>query len=383
MNDLVVIFFIVLIPFGLAYFFLVGFFTCGWFRLQKFEPGTPGGKTKVSVIIPSRNEEMNILNILTDLSNQDYSSGLFEIIVIDDNSSDNTSIIVEYFISQVPEKKVRLIRLTEDHPNTAFKKKAIRQAIDISTGDLIITTDADCRLGSHWLKTIICYYETEKSKMVVGPVSFHNEKSVFEKIQTVEFFSLIAITAGAIKMKMPIMCNGANLAYEKNAYYQVGGFGDDAFSSGDDVFLMLKMMKEFGNHSVGFIKNMNAMVYTEAKKNLRDFINQRVRWASKNKGYDLKILSVSFTVYMVNLFIVAGMIIGIFIPYLLKPMSISYLLILLIEIPILLGFGAFVNRTRMMLYSLPLILFYPVYIVVTGALGIVAGYQWKGRTLKQ
>jgi hypothetical protein len=143
------------------------------------------------------------------------------------------------------------------------------------------------------------------------------------------------------------------------------------------------MKKKFGNSSVGFLKNMQAMVYTEAKKTIPDFIQQRVRWASKNKGYDLKILMVSFTVYMVNLLVVGGLIYSMFDRSMLTVMTFAYLMILLIELPILIGIGNFVKRSRLLVYSFPLIVLYPLYIILTGALGIVAGYQWKGRKVKK
>jgi cellulose synthase/poly-beta-1,6-N-acetylglucosamine synthase-like glycosyltransferase len=373
----------VLIFFGAIYGYLIVLYTIGWFRLKKYEPGSIAGKTKVTIIVPSRNEEANILNILTDLSSQKYPHELVEIIVVDDNSTDNTAFIGEYFISQTPGKNIRVIKLTEDHLHGAFKKKAISHAIGISAGDLIVTTDADCRIGPMWLKTIVSFYETDKHRMIVSPVSFHNEQSYFERMQTLEFLSLIAITAGAIRMGKPIMCNGANLAYEKKSFFEAGGFGDDQFSSGDDVFLLLKMKKKFGNSSVGFLKNMQAMVFTEAKKTIPDFIQQRVRWASKNKGYDLKILMVSFTVYMVNLLVVGGLIYSMFDRSMLTVMTLAYLMILLIELPILIGIGNFVKRSRLLVYSFPLIVLYPLYIILTGALGIVAGYQWKGRKVKK
>lgn len=382
MTDSIFIFFIVLIIFGAAYVYLIGIYTAGWFLLKKHNLTSQSSKTRVSIIVPSRNEENNIINLLSDLINQNYSKDFFEIIVADDNSSDNTPLIADYFISQHPEWKIKLIKVAEDHPNSAFKKKAISHAIQASLGDLIITTDADCRVGEKWLTTIVDFYESEKPRMIVGPVSFHNEISFFEKMQTVEFLSLIAITAGAIRIGKPIMCNGANLAYERSAFEEVGGFGDDLFSSGDDVFLLLKMKKKFGSNSVSFLKNLDAVVFTEAKKNLREFFHQRTRWASKNKGYDIKILLVSFTVYMMNLLIVGGLMCSAFNPKLFIAMLISYILILMIELPILIGIGIFVKRSRMLFYSLPLIVLYPVYIIITGAMGIVANYQWKGRKVK-
>jgi len=163
----------------------------------------------------------------------------------------------------------------------------------------------------------------------------------------------------------------------------VGQFGSDKFSSGDDVFLMLKIRKHFGNKSVRFLKNYNAFVFTEAKKTLLDFFNQRTRWASKNKGYDFKILFISVTVYMINLLLLTGLVLSIFYPFLFKIVVFSFLIKLIIDLPILLGIGNFIKRSRMFIFSLPLILIYPVYIILTGALGILGNYQWKGRKVKK
>ena len=383
MTDPVIIFYIPLLFFGIIYLVIISIYTYGWFRLKTYKPPDITLKTQVSIIIPARNEEKNITNLLADLVKQDFSKDLFEIIVIDDNSSDQTVNIVNSFISSHPEHKIQLIKISEEEPFMAYKKKAISLAIEKSKGDLIVTTDADCRLGEKWLKSIVSFYESEKPGMIVGPVSFHNEKSFFEKMQTLEFLSFIAITGGAIKIGNPIMCNGANLAYEKKAFYDVGRFGGDEFSSGDDVFLMLKIKKYFGNKSVRFLKNYNAFVFTEAKKTLRDFFNQRTRWASKNKGYDFKILFISVTVYMINLLLLTGLVLSIFYPFLFKIVVFSYLVKLIIDIPILIGIGNFIKRSRMFIFSLPLILIYPVYIILTGALGIVGNYQWKGRKVKK
>ena len=312
MTDLYLIYLALLLVFGLAYLFIIGMYTLGWFRLKTFPLPSNSHSTRLSIIIPSRDEEANILNIIEDIAEQDYPKNLYEVIIVDDNSGDATPDIVNNFILHQSALQIKLINVAEDHPNSAYKKKAISLAIEVATGDLIITTDADCRMGKQWLSSIAGFYESVKPKMIVGPVSFHNEKSYFEKMQTVEFLSLIGITAGAISIGRPIMCNGANLAYEKSSFFDVGGFGDDSFSSGDDVFLLLKLKKHFGNKSVRFLKNENAFVFTEAKKNFREFLHQRTRWASKNKGYDLKILTVSFTVFMMNFLLVVGLTWGIF-----------------------------------------------------------------------
>ncbi|MCD4664439.1 MAG: glycosyltransferase [Bacteroidales bacterium] len=383
MNDIIFIFYLLLIFFGIVYFVIISIYTYGWFRLKTYNPISKKHSTVVSIIIPARNEEANITNLLNDLINQDYPKELYEIIIVNDNSTDKTVEKVNEFISKNPDYKVSLINISEEKQFKAYKKKAINMAIENSIGDLIITTDADCRHSNKWIASFISFYESEKPKMIVGPVSFFNETTFFEKIQTLEFLSLIAITGGAIRTGRPIMCNGANLAYEKKAFYEVGGFGNDKFSSGDDVFLLLKIRKYFGNKSVRFLKNYSAIVFTEAKKSVRDFFHQRTRWASKNKGYDVSILFVSFTVYMVNLLLISGLVLCIFYPQLLNAVSLSFLIKLIIELPILIGIGNFARRSKMFLYSFPLIFLYPIYIILTGALGIVGNYHWKGRKLKK
>ncbi len=383
MTLITYIFLFFLIIFGLIYTVLILSYTLGWFRLKNFNAGplfVP--HTKASIIIPARNEEKNILNLLLDLVKQSVSQNFYEILVVDDNSTDKTAEIVKSFIESHLDFEIHLRGLPNGSQNTAYKKKAIQKAIQDSSGDLIITTDADCRLGPKWLETIIQSYEKDRPQMIVGPVSFHNETTVFENMQTLEFLSLIAITGGAIQIGKPIMCNGANLAYEKKAYVEAGGFGDDKFSSGDDVFLLYKIMNNFGNNSVKFLKNYDAIAFTEAKKNLKDFIHQRTRWASKNKGYNAKILFVSTSVYFFNLLITIGLLACIFNSNLFNYILIAIIVKTIVELPILVGISKFVKRYRIFLYSFPLVFLYPVYIVITGALGILGIYTWKGRTVK-
>ena len=379
----VFILYLLFLFFGLIYIFLIISYTIGWYRMKKYVPGKDvKPTTRTTIIIPARNEENNIIRLLSDISKQTVPATLFEVLVVDDNSTDQTAALVEKFIRDQKTTHIKLLIQSGSDLHSPFKKKAIERAISESTGDLIITTDADCRVGNRWLETILSFYEENRPAMMVGPVCFHNEKSWFEKMQTPEFLSLIAITAGAIQINKPIMCNGANLAYEREAFNKAGGYGADRFSSGDDVFLMLRMRKILGGKSIRFIKNYNALVFTEAKKNLLDFYHQRTRWASKNKGYDFNILFVSASVYMVNLVLLAGFITGLFYTPLLYSMIWITLIKALIDLPVTMGIITFVKRKWVLLYALPLIILYPFYIVITGAMGIAGSYQWKDRKVK-
>ena len=366
---------------GLFYSALIAAYTYGWFKLKAFlADDLQTHNTRVSIIIPARNEEKNIGLLLDDLLAQSYSHNLFEVLIVDDHSDDHTAEIVNTFFQQnKTHLQGKLIMQNADEQTTSYKKKAIEHAIQLSTGSLIITTDADCRLNPKWLETIIDFYEKEKPKMIVGPVGFQHEVSFFEKMQSVEFLSLIAITAGSIKIGKPLMCNGANLAYEKQAFRDAGGFGNDNFSSGDDVFLLFRIKKIFGNKAIRFLKSRDAVVYTEAKKTLSDFIHQRTRWASKNKAYDYNIILVSATVYFANLIICIGLIVSLFFPPLHSVIIIALFIKIIIDLPILVGIVNFVKRTGIFIYAVPLVFLYPFYIVLTGALGILGNYNWKGR----
>lgn len=368
---------------GIFYSLLIAAYTYGWFSMKEFKPVKAIDRaTRVSIIIPARNEEQNINRLLEDLMAQNYPSKLFEVLIIDDHSDDQTANIVNaFFQNHVGQIHGRLIMQKDDSATASYKKKAIQHAIQLSTGSLIVTTDADCRLNPAWLETLVAFYETEKPKMIVGPVSFHNESSFFEKMQSIEFLSLIAITAGSINIGRPLMCNGANLAYEKKAYLEAGGFGNDKFSSGDDVFLLFRMKKIFGGKAIRFLKNRDAFVLTEAKKSVGEFIHQRTRWASKNKGFDFNIILISGTVYFVNLFLVIGMFLSLFIPEIRTALIAALILKVIIDVPVLIGIINFVQRNRILAYAFPLIILYPLYIVITGALGILGNYNWKGRSI--
>lgn len=373
-----------IIPFGVIYFLLIGNYSFGWFRLMKFElkkPQPPSVKT--SVIIPARNEQDQIINLLEDLFSQSLSKSFFEVIIADDNSTDETVARVIQFREEHPGMKLELLKMEDHEVSGPYKKFAISTAIRQATGDLIITTDADCRVGSRWLATMVGFYETRKPKMIVGPVVFHHDYTAFEKMQTLEFLSLIAITGGAISARKPVMCNGANLAYEKKAFFEAGGFGEDSFASGDDVFLLLKFIKIYGTRSVRFLKNFDTIVYTEPNRSLHSFYHQRTRWASKNKGYDLSVLFVSFSVYMANLLILSGLLLSPFIPGLFAYVWPAMLVKIMIDFPVLISIVNFAKRINILIYALPLLIFYPVYIVFIGALGILGNYQWKGRKIKK
>jgi len=385
--------------FCILYVALMFFYIIGWYRLKTYKKNSSEYTTKVSVIVPARNEEENIENCLNDIARQDFPKELFEIIAVDDYSTDSTIERIEKLIDQHKGINVTLIKLKGNKAPASYpsldvlggKKRAITKAIEQSEGDLIVTTDADCRMGSNWLSTIVSYYESQRPKMIVAPVCLYNPKcreSFFEKLQMLEFIGLIGATGAAIEQKHPIMCNGANLAYEKSVFKTVQGFNyfnakHSELASGDDMHLMLKIKNSFAD-GIKFIKSEEAVVYTKPKISLLEFIQQRKRWTSKTLTYkDFTVVTVASIVYVFNILIVICLVLMFF-----TPPFIGWLFIFIFGAKCIIDFlflfltTSFFKRRSLMWLYLPGQVFNLCYVTFIGIIGNLGKYRWKGRIIK-
>ena len=363
----------------LVYVFLVLSFVRGWHKLIYFIPQKSLPKTKVSIIVAARDEELNIGKTIDDLIAQKYPKALTEIIIIDDHSTDKTAEIVLSYT----DKNVKLIKLNEDSALNSYKKKAIQTAIGTCSGDLIITTDADCRMGENWLDTIVQLYEEQDYKMISSPVAYFQERNLFERLQSLEFLYLIGLGASTIGNKSPSTCNGANLAYEKNTFYEVGGFqGIDDLASGDDELLLHKIAAKYPD-KIGFLKNREAIVYTHAKENLGSFIQQRKRWASKSTRYKNKaIIVLGVFVWIFNLSIFTNFIAGLFLPGFLIISFYQLLVKMILESLFLWNVTGFAKRRSLMVLIPVLNVLHILYIIYIGIAGNSGKYNWKGRMVR-
>ncbi|MBC7616801.1 MAG: glycosyltransferase [Pedobacter sp.] len=366
---------------ALIYVVIVITFITGWYRLAVYKTFKPNAITKVSILVAARNEANHIRKTIMDLLAQDYPSVLVEIIIINDHSTDETGAIVTSFASD----GVKLINLNEESALNSYKKKAIQTAIAQSTGDLIITTDADCSMGVNWLKTIVNFYEAHDFKMISSPVAYFDEQNIFEKCQTLEFSYLIGLGASTIGNKKPTTCNGANLAYERKAFDEVKGFkGIDDLASGDDELLLHKMAAKYGN-KIGFLKNTDAIVYTRAKPTLTEFIQQRKRWASKSTRYKNKaIVFLGLAVWLFNLSIIVNAVLALVFPNSLfwQIFGVQLLTKMMIEGIFLYGVTNFFRRKQLMALQPLISILHIIYIVYIGVAGNSGKYNWKDRMVK-
>jgi cellulose synthase/poly-beta-1,6-N-acetylglucosamine synthase-like glycosyltransferase len=355
-------------------------------QLLDFKPSI-----KISVIIPARNEEEFIKRCLDSVCNQSYPKNLFEVLVVDDHSTDNTAAIINLYAN----KNVKLISLKDfvgDEKNS-YKKKAIEIAIQQSAGELIVTTDADCFVPENWLLTIAAFYEKYQPAFIAAPVAIDCGIKFIEFFQALDFMTLQGITAASVHKKIHSMCNGANLAYTKKAFEEVGGFaGIDNIASGDDMLLMHKIYMLYPD-KVLFLKSKDVIVQTAPVNSVKDFLNQRIRWASKADKYDDKrIFCVLLLVYLINVILLVLPIIAAFNSTEYSIFNIQYsifslwlLLILIktcVELIFLYSVAKFFGK-QSMLWAFPLMQpFHIVYTVIAGWLGKFGSYSWKERKVK-
>ncbi len=368
----------------LAYVILMLVYARGWhlqpeFKVpQGFEP-----QTKISIIIPARNEEGNIGACINSIMQNDYPSDLYEVIVIDDHSTDRTFDVVNS-LQQSHIKCLRLKDYLDEHELlNSYKKKAIETGIRHSTGALIVTTDADCTAPHYWLKNLAAIYETTNPAMIVAPVAFDTNDKVVEQFQSLDFMTMQGITVAAHRLQLGNMSNGANLAFTREAFYAVDGYkGVDHLASGDDYLLMMKIQQQYPG-KIACLKSRQAIVHTTPQPDWQSFLQQRIRWASKSGKYDdKKLTGILLLVYLYNCLFLLLFLTG-FQDSLFWLLAFGLLLVkTAAELYFLVPVALFFKKKRQ-LYLFPWLQpLHILYIILAGFLGFVGIYKWKGRKVK-
>ncbi|MFC1569044.1 glycosyltransferase [bacterium] len=256
----------------------------------------------VSVIISARNEEINIEQCLDACLNQTYPKDKYEVIVINDRSEDRTGEIIQRMMKK--SSNLKCIDITEQHPQMAPKKYALQQGITKASGEIILTTDADCRPQSEWLHSMIACFEEEVA-LVAGysPLTANASSSLLHTFIGLEALGLAGVMAGSFGAGFPLTCSGRNLAYRKSVFQEIGGFKDiEHFVSGDDD-LFLHLISQKTDYQVKFAIDPASVVPSKPAQSIREFSNQRTRHASKGLHYhwDLKIGLIAVYLFYLSL----------------------------------------------------------------------------------
>ncbi len=355
------------------YAFMIIYAISGWKKLKSSDAKSQ--EIAVSILVAARNESNNIEIVLRDLFAQNYPSNLFEVIVINDYSEDDTLENCEALKAEFPDLKV-LSNQSEEG-----KKAALQTGLENAQFEIIATVDADCRVGSEWLGTMLTNWSTGKTKMLLGPIVLEPAITVFERIQSLEMLSIMGLTGGFASRQKPIMANGANLFFSKTAFKEIGGYKSSNNPSGDDVFTMLKFSQKWPE-SVRFVKHYEAAISTPPQALFSDFWQQRKRWLSKKGGYQSTLVKATAIItYLAN---VAAFISLLFIILAFGTSWTDKLMwVLFIKTTLDLLLTRTVSRDLQPYCGIANIfvaeVFISVYVTFLGIFGNVTNYVWKGR----
>ena len=365
----------------IIYIVLIAQLILGFGKVKTFERTNAEPKTSFSIVVPFLNEEKNLRKLLRSISDLNYPKELFELIMVDDFSKDQSERV--YINWRMENNKIETTLLENLRLSNSPKKDAITRSIPIVKKDWVLTTDADCVVNENWLLTLDQFIQQSKAEMVVGAVVYKTKNNWFHWFQQLDLLSLQGTTIGSFGIGKPFMCNGANFAYTKHFFTELGGFGGiNDRASGDDVMLLQKAVLK-KPEAVQYIKNEDSIVKTKPENDLFKLFMQRVRWASKTTSYSslyAKILAV--VVLLMNLSLVVGlwfMVCGCLDWRLLLGV---FLVKYLVDYALLAQANGFLRKGK---FILPLAssLVYPVFAGVVGLYSLFGSFEWKGRKFKK
>jgi len=362
-----------------AYALFISACIIGW--LQNETAKNLSGETNfISILVPIRNEEKTITHCLESICKQDFPFAQFEIILINDHSTDDSVLEISKFIERNQQLSIQLLNM--DSRSKGSKKEAIEFGVRHAIGEIIICTDADCILPNGWLNQYNSEFRNPAVKMIAGPVEFTGN-GIFEKIQSLEMAGLCGIAAAFIRLGKPLLCNGANLGFRKQIFKEVGGYESSRPSvSGDDTQMMAKVHAKYP-YGIRYLRSRESIVRTNANRNMPEFMQQRKRWASKIPvAVPAFTLGIAIIAWCAHAFLFVSILQSVLFPHLWTTALPALALKIIPEFVFLyLLTGFYRNRSVLWLFF-PAQPFYLLYIVLVGIGAPFAGFRWKGRTYK-
>ncbi len=362
---------------SLLYCLLIFYFSYVFQKKRKLYSFIPSlyARKKLSVIIPFRNEENNLPNLIDSLKKINTKNLDVEFIFIDDHSSDRSVEILDKTLHNFP-YRAEILQLNIHEQG---KRAALVQGIKRANYEIIVTLDADCQISLEWLRLLGDFHEIFHSRMIIGPVFLNTKKTFWSYFMSLEQLSLTASAAATTWAGKPILSSGANMLFFKYDFLNYVQFNAPNCPSGDDMFFLIYMKK---NHrdSIHYIAHPQAYVYTKAPENIKSFINQRIRWVSKSKFiFDRDIIMVAFLVALTNISILLLIIMSIFNANLFKwTIAVWFFKSLSDYIFLKLAARHFKHEELLAIYCLAQLI-YPIFVTFTSIYGNFGKYYWKHR----
>jgi len=361
---------IVLFSVILIYAITIASLIYGFSKINSFEYIGLAPKTKFTIIVPFRDEEENLPNLLDSFSKLNYPNDLFEVILVDDFSKERF---------QISDFRFQIVIKPNNRVSNSPKKDAILTAMQLVKTDWIITTDADCLVNKNWLLTLDNYIQNQHVSMIAGAVTYDAEDSFLHHFQQLDLASLQGATIGSFGLRKGFMCNGANFAYTKTLFEILNGFrGNDGIASGDDVFLLQKAIAKFPE-KVHYLKSENNIVHTKPVNDWKSLFYQRVRWASKTGSYQSRFgIGLGLVVFCGNLCWVLG--VGCWVLGFISLLNFVLLSLIkfVIDAVLIQKSNDFLTKNKMRYLVLSSLL-YPFFSVSVALYSLFGKYEWKGR----
>ncbi len=329
----------------------------------------------ISVLIAARNEAANIGNCLESLAQQIYPEDRFEVIIINDRSADDTYTIASEYCQRI--KNFKLIDIETEIAGLKGKMNALAQAMKFATGEIILVTDADCRVPQEWITGMsrnftkdvgLCGAFTQLTR-------WKGKNNLFDHIQTLDWTFLQAIASGICGLNQPVSVLGNNFGFRKTAYEAVGGFEALGFSLTEDMVLMNAIARRTG-YRIIYPLESRTRIDSLPLNTLVDFIQQRRRWLSGGLkaplwGWVLMVTSFSSHLLMVVTVLVSQW----------SPLSITGIaLVLGLDFSLIWRLQRRLGLTHRKIYFLLFEAFYILYtLILAGMLLIPGEIRWKDR----
>lgn len=327
-----------------------------------------------AVLIPFRNESKSLPKLLLNL--EKTTASCQEVVLINDHSDDDSRTIVASFIRERNHPQWILL----DSPG-AGKKAALTAGVEHVKSEIILTTDADCFLPAGWPSNMAKAFASEGVQLVAGPVLTLSMPGFLAKFQQIEWASLLLVSNSLFSGNTPLMCSGANLAYRRSAFLDVEGYqGNDRCLSGDDEFLLEKIVRTYGADSVAYLKEEELLVKTHPSATWQEFLQQRTRWTGKRRAHrSYQHLSAATVAYMIGLLQLSTVILVLD--------ATEGLVVFIVFWTVKAGVDRNVLKTVLADYRIyPGILqmtftsiLHPFYVVLVGFFALFGKYTWKGR----
>ncbi len=338
-------------------------------------------KNRFSIVVPFRNEAANLPDLLHSLIHLSYPKNLYEIILVNDASTDIYGKIIEIFQNQNPDVAIALIE--NQRQSNSPKKDAINTAIKGNHFEWILTTDADGVLNHNILHELNNYIEQHQPHFIAGLVKMEADDSILQQFQKWDWNSLLGFTLAGFGLKNPLICSGAYLCYSKEAFEKIDGFsGNEHIASGDDVFLLQKM-NQWQPEKVHFIFQPDIVVQTKPLKTWHELVEQRKRWMSKTGSVKNKLLQFSGIVIWLTNFIFIIICFLIVYDFINWRFSLAFILVKWsIDLIYLILINRKIKEKTNYISLIISNLIYPFFSIGITILWFFKGFQWKERTFK-